>query len=198
MKQVLIDTYSSTTMMRGDGQVIVLPFNGIPVEVSPGFLCPDGSILVCDTNDGGRYVVSTSKAEANDIACSDFRWRGNTRALVRMAKQWKRENNVPLKSFKIERLAIEFLDRWPYSQEDVFYYDWMMRDFFEYLVGRANTMLAMPYGEKIWLGDDWLSRVQTAHRRAIEACISEKYSLDKDAGLEWQKVFGIAVPASVA
>jgi hypothetical protein len=75
VKDVLARTYSQTSI-RGDGQVVVVPFNTIMVEVSPGFRCQDGSVIICDTNDGGRYKTSTSEAEASDLAASDARWNG--------------------------------------------------------------------------------------------------------------------------
>ncbi|HEY4914134.1 MAG TPA: nucleotidyltransferase, partial [Candidatus Dormibacteraeota bacterium] len=43
VKEVLAQTYTQTTM-RGDGQVVLIPFNSTPVEVAPGFRCRDGSI----------------------------------------------------------------------------------------------------------------------------------------------------------
>jgi Second Messenger Oligonucleotide or Dinucleotide Synthetase domain len=83
VKEVLAQTYTQTTM-RGDGQVVLIPFNSTPVEVAPGFRCQDGSIIVCDTNNGGRYITSTAEAEAPDLSASDTLWNGNTRALARM------------------------------------------------------------------------------------------------------------------
>ena len=48
VKNVLTAAYSQTTM-RGDGQVIFIPFNTMPIELSPGFRCQDGKIIICDT-----------------------------------------------------------------------------------------------------------------------------------------------------
>ena len=143
VKEALAATYSQTTM-RGDGQVIVIPFNTTPIELSPGFRCDDGSIIICDTNDGGRYKTSTAELEEAEFDLSNTRWSGNTRSLVRMLKQWQREHNVPLKSFVIERLALHFFDTWPYSHHDVFWYDWMVRDFFGWLLQYVNGNLTMP------------------------------------------------------
>ncbi len=86
-----------------------------------------------------------------------------------MMKRWQRENNVPLKSFQIERLAIEFAATSDNRQRDHFWYDWMVRDFLAYLCGRANTYIYMPgTNEIVGLGSEWLSRAQTAHGRALE------------------------------
>ncbi len=194
VKNVLLVTYSQTSM-RGDGQVIDIPFNQTPVEVSPGFLCTDGSVLVCDTNNGGRYTVSTAAAEEASLSASDTLCIGNTRALARMMKRWQRENNVPLKSFQIERLAIEFLATWDNRQRDHFWYDWMVRDFLAYLCGRANTYIYMPgTNEIVGLGSEWLSRAQTAHGRALKACEYEDGNYEILAGEQWQGIFGSAIP----
>jgi hypothetical protein len=163
VKDVLAKTYTQTTM-RGDGQVVIVPFNTIPIEVCPGFRCNDGSVIICDTNDGGRYKASSAEAEIIEIEASDSRRSKNTRKLVRMAKCWQRENNAwTLKSFQLERLAIQFLDQWEYSHHDEFYHDWMVRDFFAFLTTQANRWIVMPgNGEVVSLGAEWLSRAQSA------------------------------------
>jgi len=194
VKNVLLGTYWQTTM-RGDGQVVVIPFNQTPIEVAPGFRCTDGSILVCDTNDGGRYTISTAEAEEQAISASDMHCVGNTRALTRMMKQWQREQNVALKSFLIERLAVEFLASWPCNQRDHFWYDWMVRDFLAYLIGRANSYVFMPVtGEAIALGSDWLFQAQRAYKHAVTACEHEQANYQILAGEEWQAIFGSAIP----
>jgi hypothetical protein len=198
VKAVLSQTYGETTM-RGDGQVVVVPFKTIPIEIAPGFRCQDGSIIICDANDGGRYITSTAEAEAADLTAADMAFNGNARALVRMMKQWQRERNVPLKSFQLERLAIEFLRGWSNSMQSLFWYDWMVRDFFAYLIARANGAIIMPgTGEIVALGNDWLTRAQTSYNDAIQACIHEEANRNILAGEAWQKIFGTPVPLQVA
>ncbi len=199
VRSVLAQTYPQTTM-RADGQVVVVPFNTIPIEVSLGFVCADGrTIIVCDTHDEGGYKISTAHAEATDLNISDMTRNGNTRSLIRMIKSWQREKNVPIKSFHLERLAIEYLDRWTYSHYDVFYYDWMVRDFLEYLISRANGYLVMPgTSEIVELGSGWLSRAQTAYRHAVDACNNERDNYEALAGGGWREIFGSAVPVLVS
>lgn len=198
VKGVLTATYSQTTM-RGDGQVVLIPFNTIPIEVAPGFRCDDGSIIVCDANNGGRYTTSTAEAEAADLSAADTAYSGNVRALARMMKHWQRERNVPLKSFQIERLAVEFLHGWHANTRGLFWYDWMVRDFLGFLVGCADRVIFMPgTGERIPLGRDWLSKAQTAHGSAITACFHEQANEDALAGEAWQGIFGTAAPRQVA
>jgi hypothetical protein len=51
--------------------------------------------------------------------------------------------------------------------------------------------------EIVALGNDWLSRAQTAYNDAIKACIHEESNRDILAGEAWQKIFGTTVPRQV-
>jgi hypothetical protein len=198
VKDVLAATFSQTTM-RGDGQVIVIPFSSTPIELSPGFRCGDGSIIVCDTNEGGRYTTSTAEFEERELSASDARWNGNSRGLARMLKHWQREHNAPLESFIIERLAVHFLATWAFSHQDVFYYDWMIRDFFAWLLNYVNGSLTMPAtSEVIPLGNDWQFRAERAHKNAVRACENEYGNYGALAGEDWQRIFGTNVPILVS
>src|SRR5438128_795704 len=137
VKDVLSGTYS-TTKMRGDGQVVMVPFTSYAVEVVPAFLLDNGKYWVCNTHDGGKYVTFVPNAEAKNVTDSDTVTNGNTLHLIRMMKCWQGYCAVPMKSFHLELLTTEFLARWEHAGKTTVYYDWMVRDFFKFLVGRAN------------------------------------------------------------
>ena len=52
-------------------------------------------------------------------------------------------------------------------------------------------------GEVILLGDEWLSRADTAYQRALKACDYEFDNQEQSAGEEWQKIFGAMIPQVV-
>ena len=133
VKGVLQSTYS-TTNMRGDGQVVIVPFVSYGVEVLPAFLLTDGKYWICDTHEGGRYKVIDPITEINHVNDANTTTSGNARDLIRMMKKWQEVCNVPLKSFCIELLAIDFLRTWEYRGNGTFFYDWMSRDFFNGLL----------------------------------------------------------------
>ena len=189
VKSVLERTYGETTM-RGDGQVVVVQFTSTPVEVIPAFVLGDGTYWICDTWNGGRYVQTAPHEEIQALDISDTANSGATRRLIRMAKQWQRHCNVPIKSFQLERIAIEFLGWWPYSR-DLFWVDWMVRDFFAYLASRAGGSITMPRTNAVVaLGNAWESRARTAHATATRAFDSERNNENLLAGMEWQSIFG--------
>ncbi len=196
VRNVLAADYPQTTL-RGDGQVIVVQFTTAPVEVVPAFAFENGQFWICDTNGGGTYRLSDPSAELAALGVSDMANSGATRRLVRILKQWQRHCDVPIKSFQLEQVAIEFLRQWIYSR-DLFWIDWMIRDYFAYLLSRENGLLVMPGTfTQVALGNAWASKARTAHAAADRAFYLERNNLDGLAGLEWQSIFGTMIPVYV-
>lgn len=189
--------YGQTTM-RGDGQVVVVPFNSYQIEVAPAFVREGGGYLICDTNNGGTYKYVDPLAEMAELDRVDRAYAGNVRKLSRAFKQWQRHCNVPIKSFQLERLIAEALAASTYGARDEFWFDWLVRDVFAHMITRAHGWFDMPVtAERIYLGDAWLSRAQSAYDRALKACVYEDQSVDSLAGIEWQKIFGTMIPMTV-
>lgn len=193
VKNILQVTYPQTNM-RGDGQVVVINFNTVMVEVLPCFQLQDGRFYICDTHSGGSWTTADPGAEILAIQNGDRDSNGNLRNLIRMAKIWKRECNVPLKSYILETLATQFLAQSSYARMSLFWYDFIMRDFFAYLVSRGGGWITVPDGQAIPLGDEWKSRAETARDRALRACEHELHDRIPEAGDEWQKIFGSWIP----
>ncbi len=166
------------------------------MEVGTDLKLRTGKYWICDTKNGGTYKHFDPDAEQKKLSGSDTDSKGNTRALIRMMKKWQEQCCVPIKSFWLELLAIDFMSGWAYKDKSTVYYDWMVRDFLTYIVGRANGWLFVPgTSEMISLGDGWKSRAETARDRAIKACVFEGAQESTSAGLEWQKIFGSDIPA---
>lgn len=196
VKAVLQRTYSNTDM-SGDGQVVIVPFSTYAVEIAPAFLLDTGKYYICDTNDGGKYKTTDPNAEIENVRTSNSDTNGNTRDLIRMMKRWQEYCNIPLKSFLIELLVIEFLKSWEHRGKSTVYYDWMVRDFFYFLKNKSQWSSVIVPGtyETIYLGDTgWQSRAETAYNRAIKACEYERDNYLYLAGEEWQKIFGPDIP----
>ncbi len=98
----------------------------------------------------------------------------------------------------MELLVISFLDQWPHRNQSYFYYDWMCRDFFAWLTWQRNAVLFVEStSEYMNIGEDWLSRTQSAFSRAFKACELEEKNDMLAAGDEWQKIFGTHIAKSV-
>jgi hypothetical protein len=191
VRQILLEKYS-TTAIRGDGQVVVVPFsNGHSVEVLPGWRSTTDKFIVPNTHDGGSWQTVDHDAEIAQVETSDKRSKGNTRRLIKMLKAWQRECNVPIKSLVLELRSVHFLKQWDHFEKDATYHDWMIRDFFAELIKYEDGTCKMPgTEEKIAYGNEWLSKAQSALARAKKACQSEADKKERSAAEEWQKIFG--------
>lgn len=193
VKQVLARTYTSTRM-RADGQVVVVPFITFAIEVVPCFELTSGQYFICDTNSGGSWKTIDPSAEMTALVNSNKRSLGKTIHLIKMSKAWRNYCSVPLKSFAIEILATQFLSTWEHYDKTSVYYDWMVRDFLKFLVSKAGSYVFAPgIFETIHLGEDWKSRAETALARAEKACGYET-SNELLASAEWKKIFGDDYP----
>lgn len=199
VKGKLLASYPRS-VIKGDGPIVLADFHGSTVEIAPAFLwdANERSYLVCDTKNGGRYMMTKPFDEVDAVTAADTRTNLNARPLIRMLKCWQGHCNVPIKSFHLELLAIEFLAQWRFNSGGLFYYDWMCRDFFQWVISRANgAMIAPGTYDIIWLDDAWKTRAESACGRATKACEFERDNQMLAAGDEWQKIFGIFIPRSV-
>jgi hypothetical protein len=195
VKAKLLASYPLSDI-KGDGPVVLAGFWTFNVEIVPAFaLAEERTYMVPITRDGGKYKTTKPLHEVDAIEWADQRNNNNVRRLVRMLKCWQAYCTVPLKSFYLELLATDFLDQWAYKDKSYFYYDWMCRDFFAWLITKANSFVMAPGTYEImWIGDAWKSKAESAHGRAVKACDHEYYSREGDAGDEWQKIFGTDIP----
>lgn len=190
IKNVLLKSYGDTDM-RGDGQVVAVRFTSFAVEVAPAFEKQYGDYYVPDTHNGGSWKTSSPNAEMKKISDSNTRNQGNTIRLIKMLKIWKYACSVPIKSLALELMAIEFLSSWTNYDKGSTYYDWMIRDFFSYMLTKVRGSIIIPgTSEFLYYGNDWQSRVESALERAKKACEYETQdAYDSLATAEWKKIF---------
>jgi len=78
-----------------------------------------------------------------------------------------------------------------YRDKGLFWYDWMIRDFFAflfpYLDGSTNIIGT---ADVVPLGDEWRTKLETAYNRAMKACEYEHADRGLSAAIEWEKIFG--------
>lgn len=196
VKQTLCGTFPITDL-SADGQVIVAPFLTYNVDVVPAFRLVSGpntgSYVTAHTADGGSWRLSNPAAEYNWLKSVDAVSAGKASDLVKMLKAWKRECNVELKSICLEVAAGVFVQQWANRGNGIGYgyHDWMVRDFFAFLLNYVNgTAKTAGVNEWIPLGDAWQSKCQTAYNRAAKACSYEHQDAAYNASSEWRKIFG--------
>lgn len=139
VKTSIEKTYSKTKI-RGDGQVIQVPFDDeITFEVVPAFLNKDDSYTFPDANDGGRWRTTNPRPEISAIRERNNACNGNLIRLCRMMRSWKREWSVPISGMLVDTLAYQFIIDWANRDKSFLYYDFMCRDFFSYMADQDLT-----------------------------------------------------------
>ena len=91
---------------------------------------------------GVRCCDSSMIARCNPCPCPKIMtWRttrntacnGNLIPLCRMMRAWKRQWGVPIGGLLVDTLAYRFINEWAYRGKSYVYYDWMCRDFFNFM-----------------------------------------------------------------
>jgi hypothetical protein len=190
VKETLEDTFPRTDL-RADGQVVVAPFQTYNVEIIPAFLMKDGTYITAHTANGGSWRASNPAVEYQWISAADSISGGKAMHLIKMLKAWKRECSVDIKSISLEVLACIFVSTWPYRNQTLFFYDWLVRDFFEFMLPyRWGWTIVPGTQEKIYLGNSWGTKCESAYQRAFKAEQYERADDGDAAAEEWRKVFG--------
>src|SRR5690349_11693808 len=133
VKASIEKTYS-TTSIRADGQVILVPFtDGITFEVVPAFFNKADSYTYPDANNGGSWKTTNPRPEIAAIQARNNACNGNLVPLCRMMRAWKNKWDVPIGGLLIDTLAYQFIENYEYRDKSFLYYDFMCRDLFKWM-----------------------------------------------------------------
>ena len=186
--------YPSTTV-KVDRLVVRVLYKDFHLEVMPAFKLADGSYKYPDTANGGSWKITKPKAELDEMKEANARKNRNLRRLCKMARAWKNKHGVAMGGLLIDTLAYNFLESTDdYDTKSYHYYDFMCRDFFEFLADQPEQ------SEYAALGSRQRVRVKKRFERkakkAYELCLKAiEASGQKNERQKWRDVFGNAYPA---
>lgn len=193
VKNSVAKTYSGTKI-SADGQVIVIEFSdGICFELVPCFECKDGSFLYPDTHNGGSWKITKPRLERDEIREKNNEWKGNLKRLCRMARAWRDNAVVSMGGLLIDTFAYNFLKNWEYKDKSFVYYDWMIRDFFEFLSKQDDTQkywLAVGSNQQIYNTGKFNKQAEKAYQLALQAIEYENKKYEYSANAKWKEIFG--------
>ena len=199
VKKSIEKTYS-TTSIRADGQVILVPFSdGITFEVVPAFINADDNYTYPDANNGGRWRTTNPKPEIKAIRSRNNDCNKNLVPLCRMMRAWKSKWNVPIGGLLVDTLAYQFIDDWQYKDKSFLYYDYMCRDFFCFIANQDKDQeywLAPGSGQYVYGKGLFQSKSQKCYNISLEAIEHETANPKREwsAKQEWRKIFGNSFP----
>lgn len=193
VRDALKNTYTATHI-SGDGQVIKVNFDdGINFEIVPCFINKDDSYTYPDANGGGSWKTTNPKPEIAQVRTTNNLHNGNLKRLCRMARVWKDVWDVPMGGLLIDTLAYQFIKQWTHKNESFLYYDFMTRDFFEYLKNQDKDKtywLALGSGQYVYKKGDFQYKALRSYNIACEAVKLEAEEKPNSANLKWREIYG--------
>lgn len=193
VKGVLQKTYSMSDI-KGDGQVIGINFSdGINFEIVPAFINYDGSYTYPNTNNGGSWEVTDPKKEIDAMNSRNKDTNKNLKNLCRMARAWKENCNVSMSGILIDTLAYKFIYDWKYKDKSYLYYDYMSRDFFEYLknLDKNQNYWSAPGSLRcVFKNENFQMKAKTAYDNALTAISYEEKHCSYSSKQKWREIYG--------
>lgn len=199
IKNSICKTYS-TSYLGADGQVVKLDFfDGICFEIVPCFLNANGSFTFPDSNNGGSWKTTNPKPEINTInAANTAVCNNNLKRLCRMARAWKDTWNVPMGGLLIDTLAYNFLTNWEYKVNSYLYYDWITRDFLEFLKNQNEDQLywlSPGANQYVWKKGNFNYKALRCYNISQEALEYEGKGQEWSANQKWREIYGTKFPS---
>ena len=198
VKTSIQKTYS-TSEAFGDGQVVVLNFNdGITFEVLPAFVNTENSWTYPNANAGGSWKVCNPRAEMTAIHDRHVVTNKNLKKLSRISRIWKRYCDVPISGMLIDTLAYQFIESYEHREKSFLYYDWLFRDFFDFLSKRdqnQTTWRAPGSGSYVYRKGIFEHKARSAHLRAVEAISAATNGNEWSSRQKWREIFGTSYPS---
>lgn len=198
VKRSVERTYPNSAVIA-DGQIIGVAFvDGITFEIVPVFLNKDGSYTYACSNDGGTWKVCKPKHEIDEFAARDSLCNRNLVDVSRMARAWRDFNNVPMSGMLIDTLAYQFIANWQYRDKSYLYFDFLTRDFFNFLANQSTTQnywLAPGSGSYVWRTGSFEYKARQAELRALEALRYIAADEHWSARQKYREIYGPVFPS---
>jgi len=193
VRKSLQKTYS-TSHIKGDGQVIGINRDDwICFEIVPCFVNQNKSYTFPDSNNGGSWRITNPKPEILAIKEKNIECNYNLKRLCRMIRTWKDNCNVSMGGLLIDTFAYNFLINREYKDKSYYRYDWMVRDFFEYLKNQNEDQeywLAPGSRQKVNRKGKFNYKAKQAYNTILEAMAAEENKYEYTANQKWKEVFG--------
>jgi hypothetical protein len=195
VKTAILNRYPNTDVRIG-GVVVIVNYSNFMIEVQPAFEQSDGSFKFPNTNNGGSWQITKPKEEIEEVKSFNNKKNRNYRRLCKMIRSWKNKHGVVMGGLLIDTLAYKFLDSTSeYDNKSYTYYDWIVRDFFNFLANEPNKSyyLAPGSNQQVNVKKKFQSKAKKAYKLCLEAIEAGEKT---NANTKWKKVFGKAFPAS--
>lgn len=124
------------TIVRGDGQVVVVSFSNYEVEVCPAFEESDGSYTYPDSNNGGKWKKTDPMPEIEESLDTIDETNQHFQHVCNMIRAWKNNIGFKMGGLLIDTLVYKFFNKYSdYKSATFDNYLSLFQDLFKYLKG---------------------------------------------------------------
>jgi len=191
-------TYPSSEV-SGDGQVVVIGFtDNMRFEIAPGFDLTDDRFKCPNSNGGGYWYITDPRAEQKAINEQNGTKNHNLKRLCRMARAWKRTWDVPIGGLLVDTLAYRFLEQWAWADKSYLFYDWISRDFFEYVMNQPESQaywLAPGSNQQVYRKGNFEYKAKRCYNISLEAIEADSKGYEYTRNQKWKEIYGTYFPS---
>jgi Adenylyl/Guanylyl and SMODS C-terminal sensor domain/Second Messenger Oligonucleotide or Dinucleotide Synthetase domain len=197
VKAAVLARYPATDV-RVDRLVVTVTYTDFHVEIQPVFEQDDGSYKYPDTKDEGSWKITKPREEMEAVSKLDEVKNLNLKRLCKMARAWKNKHGLEISGLLIDTLAYNYLESTKdYDDRSFLYYDWLSRDFFNYLgeLPDQDYYAAPGSGQRVKVRKRFQRKARKAYRLSV-AAIEAQDQENKNVNEKWKKVYGRQFPAA--
>lgn len=194
-RQAVLDRYPSTKVSV-DRLVVTVTYTDFHVEIQPVLEQEDGSYKYPDTKDGGSWKITKPREEMEAVTKLDNNKNSNLKRLCKMARAWNNKHGVGIGGLLIDTLAYNFLQTTDYYDDKSYlYYDYLCRDFFEYLskLEKQDYYAAPGSGQRVRVKKHFQRKAKKAYNLCLKAIEARGQKNEND---KWKAIFGRPFPAN--
>lgn len=198
VRNSLKSTYSSSKI-SADGQVVDIDFSdGVKFEVVPAFkFADDSGYCYPDTNHGGSWKHMNPKSEIDCFNGRNTMCKGNLKKFCRMLRAWKNENYIPMNGILLDSIAYNFFRNYEHADKSFTFYDWISRDFFEFLQDNSDRVNWDRPGDNGIIKREFTIKYDViatceAVQEAMKCLSNDYYYTWHD---KWREIYGTRFPA---
>ena len=177
VRQSLLKRYS-TTSIKGDGQVVVLPFDKYVVEVLPAFVDTEaGGYRFGDANDGGSWKVCKPVQEMDAVDDRNRITNRNYKHVCKMLRAWKNTHGVNMGGLLLDTLVYNFFSQdSTYNNVGYSEYENLVVSLFSYIgnLDHQDYWAAPGSGQRVYSDGKFQSKAKKAAAKCVEARDADK------------------------
>lgn len=198
VREVLLETYTSTPRISRNGQAVTITFTDFEVDVVPAFNRKGRGFLIPSTSEQ-RWIPTDPRVHETSISDANAAHGGDLVPIIKMIKGWNRQINRSFRSFYLELLVEKILQGVRIGNDPSacrYVFD-KGRELIRYKIpdpaGLDSAQIPGLLGANSV--EDAVRRFDTAYNRAVRAEGLAGNGKIADAVNEWRKVFGDYFPA---